>query len=728
MRKTLTALAIALTATAACAANGIDRYPDIDKDLGPGRFASAPKAFTYLNDGATYVQLSADRKKIVKYETRSGKELETVLDLDNTRETTLSSISGFKFSPEESKILVWRNPEAIYRRSFKAEYYVYEIRTRLLRPLSTDHVKQQAPVFSPDGRMCSFVAENNIYVKKLDYWTELPVTTDGAINSIINGVHDWTYEEEFTTSCSMVWSPDNTTLSFLKYNETEVPMFSFPMYAGVCNEIERYALYPGSFTYKYPVAGEKNSVVTLHSYDVETRKTKNIELPDSRIEYIPRIEYAYSSDRLMAVTLNRAQTRMELYAVNPKSTVAKPVLVEEYTAWLSPATYEDIHYYDDCFVIRSSRSGYDHLYQYSYSGALMKQITSGDYDVTAYYGRDKVKGVHYYQSTASGPINRVVSCINAKGAVADLSPASGTSSATFSPDMKFYTMRFTDVNTPTVYTLYGINGKQIRVLEDNAELKARYSSLPRREFFTMTSDGVTLNGYMVKPADFNPARKYPVIMFQYSGPGSQQVRNTWSVGWMDWYVANGYIIACVDGRGTGGRGRAFMDVVYKNLGHYESIDQVAAANYMASQPYVDSKRIGIHGWSYGGYETLMAASTQGAPYAAAVAVAPVTDWRYYDTVYAERYMLTPQENEDGYNQSAPLNHVSSVKCPVLIMHGTADDNVHYVNAVQYVSACEAAGRWIDMLVFPNMNHSIAACGAQKIVYARMLDYFNSNMK
>ncbi|MDE5839144.1 MAG: S9 family peptidase, partial [Paramuribaculum sp.] len=555
------------------------------------------------------------------------------------------------------------------------------------------------------------------------------VTTDGAKNMIINGVPDWTYEEEFTTSSSMAWAPDNSTLCYIKYNETAVPMFSFPLYEGVCNKLTEYSLYPGAFTYKYPVAGEKNSTVSVHAYDIDNKTTKTVSLPQNGFEYIPRIAYAYSPDRLMVTTLNRAQTRMELFSVNPKSTVAKSILVEEYKAWLAPATYEDIKYFPDFFVITSSRSGYDHLYQYSYTGTLMKQITSGEYDVLSYYGYDKVSGTHYYQSTVNGAVNRVVSSINSKGKITDISPATGCASATFSPDMTFFTLRYSNTKTPPEYTLYSADKlKKIKTLEDNARLKNDYAGVPQREFFTMTSEGVTLNGYMVKPADFNPSAKYPVVMYQYSGPGSQQVLDEWSIGWANWYAANGYIIICVDGRGTGGRGRQFMDVVYKNLGHYESIDQVNAALYAASLPYVDSKRIGIHGWSYGGYETLMASSQLNAPYAAAVAVAPVTDWRYYDTVYAERYMLTPQENEDGYRNSAPLNYVKNVKCPLLIMSGTADDNVHYFNTVQYVSAAEAADMWCDMLVFANMDHSINECGAQKIVYARMLDYFNKNMK
>lgn len=727
--KSLLALTLSVGACSSSYAAGITQFKDIDRYLGPERFASAPRAFTYMNNGANYLQLSNDGKKVVKFDTKTGNEVEIILDLTNTRETSIERISGFKMSPEETKILVWRNGKSIYRRSFDAEYYVYEIRTRILRPLSTEHPRQQAPLFSPDGRMIAFVAQNNIYLKQLDFWTERAVTTDGAKNSIINGVPDWTYEEEFTTSSSMAWAPDNATLCYIKYNETNVPMFTFPLYEGVCNKFTEYSLYPGQFTYKYPVAGEKNSVVSVHAYDIDNKKTKTVALPENSFEYIPRIAYAYSPDRLVVTTLNRAQTRMELFLVNPKSTIAKSMLVEEYKAWLTPATYEDIKFFPDFFVITSSRTGYDHLYQYSYAGTLMKQITEGNYDVLTYYGYDKVSATHYYQSTCNGPINRIVSSINVKGKITDLSPANGCASATFSPDMAFFTIRYSDTKTPPTYTLYASDKvKRLKTLEDNEALKARYSDVPQREFFTMTSDGNTLNGYMVKPANFDSSKKYPVVMYQYSGPGSQQVLDEWSIGWANWYAANGYIIICVDGRGTGGRGRAFMDVVYKDLGHFESIDQVAAARYAVSLPYVDANRIGIHGWSYGGYETLMASSQLDAPYAAAVAVAPVTDWRYYDTVYAERYMLTPQENEDGYRNSAPLNYVKNVRCPLLIMSGTADDNVHYFNTVQYVSAAEAAGMWCDMLVFANMDHSINACGAQKIVYARMLDYFNKNMK
>ncbi len=708
-----------------------DGMKGLEKYVSPANApASAPK-FTYTPDGTACLMMSNDKKSVTKHDIKTGREIETVFSVDRARETTLTSIEGFTMSPDGSKLLVYTSREDIYRRSFKARYYVYEIRTRLLRPLSETQKMQQSPVFSPDGRMVAFMGEdNNIYVKKIDYDTEVPVTKDGKKNEVINGVPDWTYEEEFQTTCSMAWSPDNLTLCYLKYNEKEVPMYSFPLYEGTCSPRDEYALYPGAFSYKYPVAGENNSKVTLHSYNVETRKVKNISLPDSRIEYIPRIEYAYSPDRLVVTTLNRAQNRMEVYSVNPGSTVVKSLLVEESKAWIDPITYENMTFMPDCFVVISGRSGYNHAYRYTYAGAMSRQLTKGEYDVTAYYGHDTARGLDFFQSTITGPLNRVICSVDAKGVVKHLSADKGTSSATFSPDMTWYMMNYSNTSTPPTYTLVSTrDNKTVRTLEDNKSYASRYASSPRKEFFTMNGEGgLTFNGYMVKPIDFDPSRRYPVIMYQYSGPGSQEVRDRWGADWSCYFAEQGYIVMCVDGRGTGGRGNAFRDIVYKRLGHYETIDQIAAARYAASLPYVDGDRIGIYGWSYGGYEAIMAASAKDAPYRAAVAVAPVTDWRYYDSVYAERYMLTPRENEPGYDEASAINRVKDLKCRLLIMHGTADDNVHLSNTIQYVSALESAGGFCDMLLFPNMNHSINGCNARFMVMARMLDYFNRNLK
>jgi hypothetical protein len=699
----------------------------------PQNAASTPGSMQFMPDGESFLRISDGGAKIVRYETSTGKELETVLDTSHTRESSISKVESFTISPDGSKLLVRSDSEPVYRRSVKGAYHVFEIKRNILRPLSTAFAMQQAPLFSPDSRMVAFVAENNIYIKKTDYNTEVPVTTDGAKNSIINGIPDWTYEEEFSTDCSMAWAPDNTTLCYLRYDESQVPLFTFTRYQGWCHAQSEYALYPGEFSYKYPVAGEKNSSVSVHSYDVDTRKTKEIPLADRNIEYIPRIAFGgASSERLMLVTLNRAQNRMEIYAANPKSTVAKSILVEEAKAWLNPAAYEDIAFEAESFVLQSERNGWNNLYRYSYAGQQLRAITSGQAEVTAYYGTDAL-GFTYYQTVpagtdASAAINRVVCRIDRQGKKLEtLTPAEGWASASFTPALNYYTVNYSNAATPPVYTLYNGKGKKLRLLEDNAEYASRYASAPKREFFTMQADGNTLNGYMVKPAGFSASKRYPVIMWQYSGPGSQEVVNRWKMDWDIYAATQGFLVVCVDGRGTGARGTAFRDIVYKHLGHYETIDQIAAANYVASLPYADGERIGLSGWSYGGYETLMGVTATDSPWKAAVAIAPVTSWRYYDTVYAERFMLTPQENADGYTESAPTERAARMACRLLIMHGTSDDNVHLSNTMEFVGALQAADRYCDMFLFPAMNHSIYGCDARALVYGRMISYFSDNL-
>jgi len=732
MKRIVFSISLIAIAAAASAA-GITADPGMAPYVYPGNATVKVAEPSYLPDGSAMVSLSNDKKRIVAIDVASGKETETLFDVGNTRENSLESIEGFTLSPDARKIMVWTDREAVYRRSFTASYWIYDRHSRILRPLSDKFSRQRSPIFSPDGLMVAFTAaDNNIHIRKLDYNTEVDVTADGAVNAIINGVPDWTYEEEFTTTCSMAWAPDNLTLCFLKYNEKDVPLYRFALYEGACEPDDTYALYPGMFEYKYPVAGVTNSRVSLHSYDVETRKLKEIKLPDSRIEYIPRLDYSPDPARLLVTTLNRDQNRMEIYGVNPRSTSCTSLIVEENTSgWIQPSAYEQLSLQPDFIVMMSDRSGYTQLYQYSYSGALERRLTNTDYDITAYYGYNAAARCHYFQSTGGNPLNRVVNRLDAKGIVTAISPAEGTSSAAFSPGMDRFMLCYSSVTTPPRYTLHSTAKpeKTLRTLETNEKVASAYASAPKREFFKIPAEGTRpeLNGYLVKPSEFDPSRRYPVVMYQYSGPGSQEVLNRWTVDWETYFAMKGYVVMCVDGRGTGARGKAFREIVYRNLGHVETLDQIAAARYAASMPYIDASRIGIFGWSYGGYETIMAASAPDNPYKAAVAVAPVTDWRYYDTVYAERYMLTPQQNEQGYINSAPLNHIDGLNCRLLIMSGTADDNVHLSNTIEYVARLVNAGKWCDLMLFPDMNHSINGCDTRRVVYSRMLDYFDRNL-
>lgn len=725
----LSLLTLVATGAATAAAPGV--LPGIEAYESGKTLPSAPSHLTFTPDGEFYYLLSPDKKSVVKYESATGKEAGTVLDVTHTREHSIAAVENFILSPDGSKMLVYAETKAVYRYSFLAPYYVFEISRNILKPLSTDHPWQRDPLFSPDGRMVAFVADNNIYLKKLDYGTETAVTTDGKEGHVINGVPDWGYDEEFDMTCAMAWAPDNTTLVYLKFNETDVPAYTFPLYEGYCPQNTQYALYPGIFSYKYSVPGEPNAKVTLHSFDIDNRKTKDISFPDASIEYIPRMFFAPNdASCLLVPTLNRDQTRMELFAVNPKSTVVKSMFVEQPGAWVMPETYENLKTLDQSFVIMSPRSGYTHLYEYSYAGALVRSITSGNYDVTDYYGCD-AQGNHYYQSTAFGAINRVVSRIDIKNKVTDISATEGVASAEFAPKCNYFVLNEGNASKAPEYSLVNSKLKKLRVLVSNDNVTRMYSSAPKREFIKIPSaaSGIDLDAYIIKPVNFDASRKYPVILWQYSGPGASSVLNRWSIGWEQYAAANqGYIVVCVDPRGSGGRGYKFLTTGYRHLGLYETDDQCAAARYLASLPYVDGSHIGIAGWSYGGYETLMAVSAQGTPFASGVAVAPVTSWNYYDAIYTERFMLTPAQNPQGYNESAPVNLTARMNVPLLLMAGTADDNVHFSNTVEYLSRLQSNGKLCNLMIFPNKNHSIVGCNSRDLVYSNMLNHFNATLK
>lgn len=721
-------VASALTLASFVSVSARDNMDPMVRDLIPytTNYVKSPHAFTYL-DETRYAELSADGRTIDTYDIKTGNRLEIVLDLSHTRETNLEGIVGFRFSDDGSKILVWNTVESVYRRSFTAKYYIYEVRTRILRPVSADFDRVSCPVMSHNGRMVAFVHDNNIYLKKLDFNTQVEVTTDGSAGSIINGATDWTYEEEFQTTSMIAFSPDDNVLCYVKSNESQVPTYTLPLYAGQCDRDDQYALYPGSFSYKYPVAGERNSVVSVHAYEISNRKTKDLTFPDDKIEYIPRIDFGDTAERLLVTTLNRDQNRMEIYSINPRSGVSTSVFVEESKAWILPETYENLKIVKDGFVVMSPRSGWTHLYKYTFAGALSRTITKGDFDVTEYYGSDAA-GNHYYQAAAPSATERTVCRIDAKGIVTTLSADKGWTEARFTPGCTYAMTTYSNLTTPPVYSIVNARGKALRTLVSNDDVATGFASAPKKELITVPgNDGLTFNAYLIKPADFDASKKYPVVVYQYSGPGSQTVMNKWAVDWQNYYASQGYVVFCMDGRGTGARGADFMFAVYRNLGHFETIDQIAGANWLASQPWVDANRIGIHGWSYGGYETLMCLSAKNNPFKAGVAVAPVTDWRLYDTVYAERYMLTPQQNFDGYRTSAPLNLVDNFESRLLLMSGTADDNVHPANTYEYAAALQYRGVLFDMMMFPNKNHSIYGCNARAVVYANMLRYFKNNL-
>lgn len=687
-------------------------------------------------DGNYYYRLVGS-KKIVRYNYKNEEDQATLYSSEGQDGLSDAYWNGFEMSSQGSRILLWTDSEPIYRHSFRANYYMADVVSEHTVKLSESGGEEIATM-SPDGTMVAYVKGNNVYIKELVYAKDsqglvdngtIQVTTDGKVNNVIYGVPDWVYQEEFGILNSLTWSPDGKTLAFIRWDESEVPMYSMTMYEGDCNPNKDYALYPGSYDYKYPVAGEKNSVVTVWCYNVETKQLKQMDIPKTDEDYIPHIAFSGRNDALMVTLLNRTQNDMHIYRVNPADASAVSIYHETSKSWIDSELANSVTYNDKTFVIPSERNGWAHLYEYTLDGKELRQLTHGEQAVTAYYGYDAVKHLHYYQRTA-GPLNRVVACVNEKGTETILGHNEGTTSARFNNDFSYYIEVFSDAKTPTQYRVCKSNGKHVRSLQLNTQFAEKYtfSRIPKREFFTFNSDGYDLNGYIIKPLNFDPNKKYPVIMSQYSGPGSQQVLNKWKMDWETWFALNGYVICCVDGRGTGGRGKEFESLIYLNLGKYETIDQIAAARYMQAQPYVDANHVGIWGWSFGGYETLMAMSQKNSCYAAGVSIAPVTSWRFYDTIYAERFMRTPQENKDGYDAGAPLQLVNNQKGELLIMFGSADDNVHIINAMQYIAKLHGRGSQFEMMVYPNMNHSINGCGIRDALYQRVLNFFDRTLK
>ena len=689
-----------------------------------------------MNDGERYTQLSPDHKKIIISSFKTGKEVATLFDVnDIKRGAQLNYIDGYILSPDESRILIQTQTKAIYRRSFTAVYYLYDIANKTLEPLS-EGGPQQVAKFSPDGNVVGFVRDGNLFVVKLLYGNaETQVTKDGKFNEVINGIPDWVNEEEFSTNCSFDFSADSKMLAWVRYDESQVPIYRMQMWKGAAPAMTENDEYPGEYAYKYPVAGATNSKVTVHSFDIKNRVTRTLQVPVEADGYIPRIHFTDDPEKLAVVTLNRHQNQMDIYMVNPRSTVAKLVVRETNDKYIRETAYGSLKFYKGHFGYLSDRSGYQHLYWYTLNGNLVKQVTSGDFEVTDFYGYDAASGQFYYAAHGTSPLRKEVYSTTGAGKPRLLTSQVGTNEATFSTTMKYFLNVYSSAQQPPVTTLRNASGKVLATLLDNADLKKKAdSTFGQKEFFTFTtSEGVTLNGWMVKPRNFDPAKKYPIIMYQYSGPGSQEVKDSWNMGFFgggsfESYMAEqGYVYVCVDGRGTGGRGAEFEKCTYLNLGLLESRDQVEAALYLGTLPYVDKARIAIWGWSFGGFNTLMAMSEGRPVFCCGVAVAAPSSWRYYDTVYTERYMRTPQENGTGYDR-CPISQAKNLSGHLLLIHGTADDNVHVRNAHEMSEALVQAEKQFDMHIYTNRNHSIYGGKTRHHLFTRMCNFFDQHMK
>lgn len=719
--------------TAHVSAGGKITIPDITS----GKFAAKTvNGINPIEGTDTYARISDDGKRVDCYSFKTGKLLRNLFDVSNTMGKKIDSFDGYILSPDGTRMLIQTKTKSIYRRSFTAVYYLYNIASRKLEPLS-DGGPQQVPVWSKDGLQVAFVREGNIYLVKLLYDNaEVQVTKDGKFNEVINGLPDWVNEEEFGFNRALTFNADGTMICWLRYDEKDVKTYSLQMYKDMKPEKQENAVYPGFYSYKYPKAGEDNSKVTAWSYDIKSHRISKLQVPLDADGYMPRIKATDDASKVVVYTMNRHQDELCLYSVNPRSTVAQLIVKEHVEKYVKEEAMEAVTFIGNNVLLPSDRSGFMKLYIYSMNGQLHRTI-GGDYDITAVYGYDAKTGDVYYQAAALGPSDRQVYVAHKNGKTVRLSDKKGWNTALFSGDYQYFVNTWSDYNTPYVVTTRDNNGRVISTLQDNADLKAKVaeSGFAKREPFSFTtSEGVQLNGWILKPLNFDASKRYPVIMHQYSGPGSQQVTDSWSAGSMgqggafDSYLAQqGFIVVSVDGRGTGGRGADFEKCTYLKIGDLESKDQVEAALYLGSLPFVDKDRIGIWGWSYGGFNTLMSMSEGRGVFRAGVAIAPPTSWRFYDSIYTERYMRTPKENPDGYDVN-PIVRAHKLHGALLLCHGTADDNVHPQNSYEYAEALVQADKDFRELYYTNRNHSIYGGNTRNHLLRQVANFFVTELK
>lgn len=689
---------------------------------------ASPDGYNAMNDGQNYTDLekAGDLFNLVKYNIKTGNKIEELVKGEEVKFNGKAiSLSGYQFSPDESKILLTIESDHIYRRSAKALHYIYDIKAKKVIELSANG-KQMFPAFSPDCKKIAFVRDNNLYIKNLENGQETQVTTDGVQNKIKNGWADWVYEEEFSKANYFEWSNDNNHLAYVKFDETNVKEYSMDMYNG--------ALYPDKVTFKYPKAGEDNSIVTVHVYDLTNGKTTAADIGTEKDIYIPRITWTTDPNTLCIQRMNRLQNKIELLFADAKGGSSKVILTEEAKTYIDIT--DNLTFLSDKsgFIWSSESDEFNHLYYYDNNGKLINQITKGNWDVIDFKGYDEKTKTLFYTSTERGAINRDLYSVKINGSAKKLlSGGEGTTNADFTNGFKYYVSSYSNANTPPVHELHNAEGKLIKVLEDNNRLKEKMKTftLSQKTFFTFkTSEGVELNGFMIKPHNFDATKKYPVYMFAYNGPGSNECNNSWDsfeFWWHQLLAQEGYMVVCVDGRGTLGRGRQFKHCTYLQLGKLETIDQIEAAKYLGTLPYVDKSRIGFQGWSYGGYMASLLISKGADYFKAAIAVAPVTNWKYYDNIYTERFLRKPADNKSGYEDNSPVNFVKNIKGKFLLVHGSADDNVHYQNSMEMAKALVMNNVPFEFMTYPNKNHGIYGGLTRLHLFSKMLNFVKQNL-
>jgi len=678
----------------------------------------------WMNDGKYYSAL--EDNKVQKIDVENGEVVETLVD-GNELEPALN-IRSYTFSEDEQKLLLATEVNYIYRRSFTAQYYVYNLEDQSLTPLSEN--PQMFATFSPDASKVAYVFENNIYIFDLESEETTQVTSDGKINEIINGGSDWVYEEEFYITKTFYWSPDGKKLAYYTMDESHVREYTLQKW----NDGQ---LYPENYVYKYPKAGEDNSYVWISVYDLASEESVKMDIGEEKDQYIPRVQWTKNSNLLSIIRMNRRQNILEILHANASTGESKVVHKEESETYVALNYCDDLTYTNDgkYFIHSSEMNGFKHLYLYTLDGKLVRQITEGDWEVVSIVGIDQDNSIIYYISTENSPLDRSFYSIKMNGKKKQLlGEKMGITRINMSNDFEYYLKYYSNPTTPNQVSLHQTKGnKKLVTLKDNKNYKAiteEFGFVEKEYFAFKTSEDVELNGYFLKPANFDASKEYPVIVYQYSGPGSQQVQNGWSGSHFNWHqmmTQKGYVIAVIDPRGTGGRGEAFKKITYRQLGKYETKDMIEAGKYLASLDYIDSERVGIWGWSYGGYMAGNVILDGADVYNAAVSVAMVSNWRYYDTIYTERYMDTPQNNPNGYDDNSPLSKVEKLEDPYLVIHGTGDDNVHVQHTVVYQDALLEAGKQFDLFYYPDRTHGIGQDGARPHLFRMMTDWWLENL-
>ncbi len=677
-----------------------------------------------MNNGEYYMVLE-DSKFIVRYDYLTGESTDTLFSLDKIENTDITSITDYSFSLEESVILITGEQHAIYRHSYSSNFYVYQREKDQLTPVFSEGEQQLASV-SPDGSKVSFVYENNLYVKDIETNSITPITTDGLLNSIIYGKTDWVYEEEFTLTTGHYWSPDSRKIAFYRFDESRVKEFNMTYYED---------LYPEWYKYKYPKAGEENALVDIFVYNIDKSSLTRMETGESKERYVPRIKWLPNSQELCVTELNRLQNEAKLRIADISSGQSTVFYTETNDKFISEFTDDFVTFIDSGkkALIMSEKDGFMHIYQYTLDGTLLNQVTKGKWEVDEFYGLDEQNGILYYSSTEISPLERQIYSIRLDGSEkTKISAKKGVNSLQFNSDYTSYLLVHSDANTPFTYEIYNKENEFIRNLENNSLLREFMNSFGfvEKEFFSFKPDhGIALNGYKILPPNFKKKRQYPVLIYVYGGPESQLVLDEWSnrMPWFQYLAQHGYIVVCLDNRGTDGRGEAFKKSTYMQLGNLETYDQIALAEYLAEQAYVDKNRIGVFGWSYGGYMSLLCLLKGNHIFKTGIAVAPVTNWRYYDTIYTERFMRTPQENAKGYDENSPINFVNNLKGNLLLIHGMADDNVHFQNSVVFTQKLVDANKQFEMQFYPNKNHGIYGGNTTFHLYKRMSDYILNSL-